>query len=101
MKMQTPEGGCMWPHHIDSPICVYDRESFDKYESGEYKPPTHCLCGVEISYDEPVCVALVEGGEMTGEMIITVEFPLTFVQLDLLGGLESGCAGKEGENPCP
>jgi hypothetical protein len=83
VKFQTPEGGCMWPHHVDSPICVYDRESYDKYESGEYKLPKRCLCGVELSYDKPVSVVLVEHGEMTGEMVLTVEYPLQRVVLSL------------------
>jgi hypothetical protein len=83
MKFQTPEGGCMWPHHVDSPICVYDRESYEKYKSGEYKVPTHCICGVELSYEKPVCVCLVENEQLNGEMLLTVEYPLTHVQLNL------------------
>jgi|GEM_PF-4862574 len=83
MKFQTPEGGCMWPHHIDSPICVYDRESYEKYRSGEYKVPTHCICGVELSYEKPVCVALVENDMLNGEMILHIEMPVTYVRLDL------------------
>lgn len=83
MKFQTPEGGCMWPHHVDTPICVYDRESYEKYRIGEYKLPKHCICGVELSYDEPVCICLVEQGQMNGEMILEVPIPLTHVQLNL------------------
>jgi hypothetical protein len=73
----------MWPHHVDSPICVYDRESFDKYKSGEFKHPTHCICGVELSYEEPVCICLVERGQMNGEMLVEVPILLTHVQLNL------------------
>jgi len=75
MKFQTPDGGCMWPHHVDSPICVYDRESYEKYKSGEYKLPKHCICGAELSYDKPHSIVLVEDGQMNGEMLLTVEVP--------------------------
>lgn len=74
---------CIWPHEVDSPICVYDRESYDKYASGEYKLPKRCICGAELTYVGHVCVALVEQGEMTGEMIVQVEVPLRHVTLNL------------------
>lgn len=77
------EQGCMWPHRVDSPIYVFDRDSFEKYESGEYKPPDHCVCGAKMEYVPPVTVVLVQHGRMTGEMILTLEVPLLFVKVDL------------------
>lgn len=99
MKFQTPEGGCMWPHHVDSPICVYDRESYEKYKSGEFKVPTHCICGVELSYDKPICVALVENDMLNGEMLLTVEMPLTYVQLNLADDVPVGDSVETEEKP--
>jgi hypothetical protein len=43
---------------------------------------------VELSYDKPVCVALVENDVLNGEMLLTVEVPLTFVNVDLGGGAD-------------
>jgi hypothetical protein len=75
MRFQTPEGGCMWPHHVDSPILVYDRDSFEKYKSGEYELPKHCICGVALSYEEPVCISLVLDDNLTWEMMMLVKIP--------------------------
>jgi hypothetical protein len=77
------EQGCMWPHQINGPIHVYDRASYKKYLSGEYQPPDHCICGAEITYETPITVVLVQRGQMTGEMILTLEIPLTLVRVDL------------------
>jgi hypothetical protein len=75
--------GCMWPHHVTQPICVYDRDSFEKYKSGEYKLPRRCICGAELTYDEPVCICLVEHEQLNGEMIIEVPFPVQRLTLEL------------------
>lgn len=79
---QTLEG-CMWPHHVTTPICVYDRDSFEKYKSGEYKAPERCICGERITYDDPVCICLVENEQLNGEMIMRVEVPVQYVEMDL------------------
>lgn len=97
------EGGCEWPHYVDSPICVYDRDSFEKYQSGEYKVPTHCVCGAELIHEKPATVCLVEGGAMTGEMLLTLEMPLNNVQMRLLeeqdrSSVSMGCSVKT--EPC-
>ena len=73
---------CSWPHEVGT-IYVYDRESFEKYSSGEYKPPVRCLCGEEIKYEDALTFVLIEQGDMTGEMIVQVPIPLTHVTLDL------------------
>lgn len=79
------EMGCMWPHRVDSPIYVYDQDSYDKYKSGEYQPPDHCICGAKIEYVTPVCLCLVRRGQMTGEMLMKVEMPISHVQVNLRG----------------
>ena len=76
---------CIWPHTVEGPVCVYDRESFEKYEIGEYKLPIRCFCGAEIEYVAPVCICLVENGLMTGNMIMKVEIPITFLERDVVG----------------
>lgn len=81
--MRTPDDGCLWPHHVDSPIRVYDRGSFEKYSAGEYKPPRRCICGAEITYTEPICICLCEHGRMTGDMLLEVKIPLTLTTIDL------------------
>lgn len=74
---------CPWPHEVDSPICVYDRESFEKYKSGEYKLPKHCICGAELTYVGQVVIALVEHGQLNGDVIIQVDVPLTHLMITL------------------
>ena len=74
---------CPWPHEVDSPICVYDRESYEKYKTGEYKLPKRCICGAELTYVGHVAIALVEQGQLNGEMILQVEVPLRHVTLNL------------------
>lgn len=82
--MTDVPSSCIWPHEVTGPIYVYDRDSFDKYRSGEYKLPNRCICGAEIDYAAPVCICLVERGEMKGEMIMEVKIPLNFLTVDLL-----------------
>jgi len=82
-SFQTPEG-CMWPHHVTQPICVYDRESYEKYRTGEYRVPDHCICGAELTYDAPVCICLVENGQLNGEMLMEVEYPVEWVDLHVV-----------------
>lgn len=74
---------CPWPHLVDEAIYVYDRESFEKYKSGEYKRPERCICGAKISYADPVCICLVEQGKLQGDMIVEVPIPLKHLTLDL------------------
>lgn len=75
---------CPWPHVVTSPICVYDRDSYDKYQTGEYEVPKWCICGAALVYDKPVVICLVERGEMTGDMQIEIEYPLARIQQDIL-----------------
>jgi hypothetical protein len=84
---QTLEG-CMWPHHVTKPIFVYDRDSFEKYKSKEYKLPERCVCGAELTYDEPVCICLVEQGQMNGEMLVEVPIPMKYITLELGEGVD-------------
>jgi len=70
---------CPWPHHVTSPICVYDMDSYQKYRDGTYKVPERCICGEKLTYEKPVCVCLVERGQMTGDMLMTVECPVKFI----------------------
>ena len=97
-SFQTVEG-CMWPHHVTQPICVYDRDSLEKYKSGEYKPPVRCICGAEITYDAPVCVCLVEHGQLNGEMLIEVEVPVPII-LEIGEGVDPSTVKVE-INPPP
>ena len=58
--MNDLKDNCPWPHVVSSPIRVYDRDSYDKYQMGEYKLPKRYICGATLVYDEPVAIALVE-----------------------------------------
>ena len=75
---------CPWPHFVDTPICVYDRDSYDKYQTGEYQLPKRCICGATLVYDKPVTLCLVEHGKTVGEMLLELEYPLTFIRTDIL-----------------
>ena len=75
---------CPWPHFVDTPICVYDRDSYDKYQTGEYQLPKRCICGATLVYDKPVTLCLVEHGKTVGEMLLELEYPLTFIRTDVL-----------------
>lgn len=88
MTVRDLTEACQWPHHVDSLICVYDRDSYDRYQSGEYQLPTRCICGASLVYDKPVCIALIEGGQMTGEIQLELEFPLTLIKQDLRDSAE-------------
>ena len=75
---------CPWPHVVLSPICVYDRDSFDEYRTGEYEVPKRCICGARLVYEKPVVICLVEHGKMTGEMQLEMKYPLTRLQSDYI-----------------
>ena len=74
---------CPWPHFVDTPICAYDRDAYDKYQTGEYQLPKRCICGATLVYDKPVAICLVEYGKMVGEMLLEMEYPLTFIRTDI------------------
>lgn len=80
---------CPWPHEINSPICVYDRGSYEKYKTGEYELPKRCICGAELTYVEPVLIALVVQDQMTGEVIAQTKMPVRFLTIDLLNDASS------------
>jgi len=94
---ETEKSSCIWPHHVDKPLVVYDRESYDKYLSGEYKLPARCLCGSEVRYKRPQMIALSLDGQWTGDVILELPLPIVQLNIDLLQSEEDN--GREANEP--
>lgn len=77
------ENICKLNHKIKSPIYVYSRDEFDEYANGKFVLPEICTCGVELIYEEPKYLVLIENGICTNEAIFYPKEPLNFIYIDI------------------
>ena len=73
---------CNKNHIVKTPIYINNRETFNKYVSGELKLPTKCNCGIQLVYENPKYIIFEENG--FNRALYYPDPPLNFIRKILL-----------------